>query len=609
MNTTTLKPKVNDFSLHVATVNGSGSQSSNNILIRSIFRMGIPVSGKNLFPSNIQGLPTWFTIRVCEDSWTARHSHLDIIVCMNDATFKEDISKAPDGSLVIHHDHMRAEESRENIKTLAVPFKKIITTACPEARLRKLAINMVYVGVLAELIGIDDQAIDEALAIQFKTKKKVIDLNKGAIEGGRQWAKENLTDELKNLFRLERRDLTKGKILMEGNAAAALGAIYGGCQMVSWYPITPSSSVAENFSAYAEKFRKTEDGKRKFAILQAEDELAAVGMVIGAGWMGGRAMTATSGPGISLMAEFTGLAYFAEIPAVIYDIQRVGPSTGLPTRTAQQDIVSAATLSHGDTKHVCLYPANLKECFDFGTTAFNLAEELQTPVFVLSDLDLGMNMWMSEPFDFPKEPIKRGKLVLDGDEEKLKDYGRYKDVDGDGICYRSLPGMKDKRGVFFTRGTGHDESARYTESNEVFKKLLDRLARKWKTAAKKVPESVVESAVGAEVGVVAFGSTHDAVREAVVTLEKAGVKVDYLRLRSFPFDQKLVDFLKEHQKIYLIEQNRDAQMRSLFAMEDTTKGYFSRVESVLQYDGLPITADFIAQEILSLESMHERKVS
>lgn len=600
--------KINDFSIHVATVNGSGSQSANNILMRSIFRMGVPVSGKNLFPSNIQGLPTWFTIRVNEHGWTARNIHYDILVCMNDATYVEDVQKLPTGSYVIHQDHMKVDIIRKDVTSIPVPFKDLIASACPDVKLRKLVVNMIYVGIVAEILGVDQQAMSEAMRQQFQAKEKVIALNMTAVEAGRKWARENQWPE-KLPLKVERRNLTQGKILIEGNAAAALGAVFGGCHFVSWYPITPSSSLVDAFVEYAQKYRvDKKTNKKNYAVVQAEDELAALGMVLGASWMGARAMTSTSGPGISLMAEFTGYAYYAELPAVIFDIQRVGPSTGLPTRTSQSDIQFVATLSHGDTKNIMLLPGSVEECFEFARTAFDYAERLQTPIFVMSDLDLGMNSWMSDPFKYPNKPWDRGKIVKDGDEEVLKNFGRYKDIDGDGIPYRSLPGIKDRRGVFFTRGSGHNEMAAYTESSEAYVKNMDRLSKKWETAAQILPAPILEAHQSSSIGVIAYGSSHDAMRESVVELKETyGIEVDYLRIRSYPFHSSVEEFLATHDVIYVVEQNRDAQMLNLLSSENDLRKYAPKLLPILHYNGLPIPANFISDQISLLEKKEVRK--
>lgn len=602
--------KVNDFSIYVATVNGSGSQSSNNVLMRSIFRMGIPVSGKNLFPSNIQGLPTWFTIRVNKDGWTARKAETEILVCMNDQTYVEDVKALPAESVVIHHDHMNIEAIRKDLTPISVPFSKIIAESCADTRLRKLAVNMVYVGVLAEFLGITDQAIELAMEQQFKSKLKVIELNRAAIQGGRKFVRENLKTE-GFPFRLEAMNKTQGKILIEGNAACALGSIFGGCSVVGWYPITPSSSVIDYFTEYAEKFRIDPETKKKnFAIIQAEDELAALGMVLGASWMGARAMTATSGPGISLMAEFTGFGYFAEVPAVIFDIQRIGPSTGLPTRTSQGDVLFAATLSHGDTKNICLYPGSVQECFEFAQKAFDTAERFQTPVFVLSDLDLGMNFHMADPFSYPETLFDRGKVLTDKDTEKLSTFGRYQDVDGDGIAYRTLPGIKDRRGVFFTRGSGHNERAAYTESGMDYHRVMDRLLKKWETAKAYVPAPILTGSGKSKVGIIAYGSSHEPILEALSQLRSEfRLDADYLRIRAYPFAESVKTFVGSHDVVYVVEQNRDAQLASLLKMEKSMAPYVTRLESILHYDGLPLDARFVTQSVMNHQNQFKKKIA
>ncbi|PIR23732.1 MAG: ferredoxin oxidoreductase [Deltaproteobacteria bacterium CG11_big_fil_rev_8_21_14_0_20_45_16] len=599
--------KINDFSISVATVNGSGSQSSNQVLIRSIFRMGIPVSGKNLFPSNIQGLPTWFTIRVNENSWTARHTQNDILVCMNEGTYLEDVKSAAAQSIIIHHDHMKVAEIRKDVRSISVPFKDLVAKACPEAKLRKLTVNMIYVGIVAELVGIEESAIDEALDQQFRAKSKVITLNKDAINAGREFIRQTQPN-FKSPCQVQRRNETKNKILIEGNAASAIGAIFAGCQLFSWYPITPSSSVAEYFSQYADKYRLDKDGKKTFAVVQAEDELAAIGMVLGASWMGIRAMTATSGPGISLMAEFTGYAYFTETPAVVFDIQRVGPSTGLPTRTSQGDILFVANLSHGDTKIVCLYPGTVEECYSFAYQAFDLAEQLQWPIYLMSDLDLGMNLWMSDPLKYIDKPLQRGKVLHDKDFERIEKFGRYQDTDNDGICYRTLPGLKDRRGVFFTRGSGHNEQAQYTESGEAYVRMMNRLNKKWDSAREYLPSSVLEYQSGSRLGVIAYGSSHDAMRESVHELKQNGIDLDYLRLRAYPFDSKLEDFLKDHDQIFIVDQNRDGQMRALISQDSKYAAHISKLESLLYYDGLPLAASSITLDIIERVNRSVAKV-
>ncbi len=599
---------VNDFSIHVGTVNGSGSQSSNNVLMRSIFRMGIPVSGKNLFPSNIQGLPTWFTIRVNQEGWTARRVETEIVVCMNDGTYVDDVKAAPPGAMIIHHDHMNVTAIRSDVTSISVPFNKIIAEACPDPRLRKLAINMVYVGVVAEFLKITPEALELAMAQQFKSKQKVIELNRSALEAGRKFVREQLT-AIQCPYRVESMNKTQGKILIEGNAAAALGSVFAGCSFVSWYPITPSTSVIDYFTEYCEKYRKDpKTGKNNFAIVQAEDELAAIGMVMGASWAGARAMTATSGPGISLMAEFTGFGYFAEVPAVIWDIQRIGPSTGLPTRTSQGDLLFAAFLGHGDTKNICLLPGTVEECFEMAGEAFNLAERFQTPVFVLSDLDLGMNFWMADPFKYPEKAWDRGRVLTDKDVEELAKFERYGDPDGNGIPYRTLPGIKDRRGVFFTRGSGHNAKAQYTEKGPDYVQAMNRLNKKFNTAREFVPAPIVTGSGKNSIGLVAYGSSQDCMREVVHLLKKeSGLEVDYLRVRAFPFHQDILSFVKTHSQIIVVEQNRDAQLLSLLKLESELSTEINKIQSVLNYDGLSLDAPSIKNRIL--EVLRERKAA
>ncbi len=596
---------VNDFSIHVATVNGSGSQSSNNVLMRSIFRMGIPVSGKNLFPSNIQGLPTWFTIRVNKDGWTARKVETEILVCMNDQTYVDDVKAVPTGALVFHHDHMNVAALRKDVASFPVPFSKLVGEAVSDPRLRKLAVNMIYVGILAEFLGITDEALDLALKQQFKSKAKAIELNQLALNAGRDYVRKTWPD-FHFPYSVEPLDKTQGKILIEGNAACALGAVFSGCTVFSWYPITPSSSVVDYFSEFADKYRtEAQSGRKFFSVIQAEDEMAAIGMVLGASWMGARAATATSGPGISLMAEFAGYAYFSEIPAVIFDIQRVGPSTGLPTRTSQGDLLFTAVLSHGDTRQMMLFPGSVLECYQMSAEAFNLAEEFQTPVFVMSDLDLGMNFYMADPFPMMEGPLRRGKVLTDADTEKLATFQRYGDVDGDGIPYRTLPGISDRRGVFFTRGSGHNEKAAYTESGASYKAIMDRLQKKWMTASTRVPEPILMGSGGERIGIIAFGSSDEPMREALAQLKsEAGLSVDYLRVRAYPFHPSVGNFLRKHEIVYVVEQNRDAQMLSLLRMESAYTADIMKLRSILHYEGLPLHARFITQQVLK----EERKV-
>jgi len=596
------QPVVNDLTIHVATVNGSGSQSSNNVLMRSIFQMGVPVSGKNMFPSNIAGLPTWFTIRANKDGWIARKKEVDIMVCMNAQTAREDVEGLPPGALCIYDAPLNCKQFRSDVVYFEVPFQKLAQDLADDAKLRKLLTNMIYVGVVAELIGIDRAEIDNALTKQFKGKKKAIDANVAAIDKGIAYAKENLPGQTK--WRIERMNATAGKIIIDGNAAAAIGSIFGGVTVVTWYPITPSSSLCESIIEYARQYR-IEDGKATFAIVQAEDELAAVGMVLGAGWAGARSMTSTAGPGVSLMAEFVGLGYFAEIPGVIWDIQRVGPSTGLPTRTAQGDVNQVAFLSHGDTQHIVLIPSSVNECFEFASEALDLAEIFHTPIFVLSDLHLGMNNWMSDPFVYPDRPIRRGKVL---DAAKLSElrgkWGRYADVDGDGIPYRTLPGTDHPDAAYFTRGSGHDDYARYSEKPEVYKATLDRLQKKYATAKQYVPEPVVDTQKGARTGFIAYGTTELPLEESRHQLRsEKGVETSYFRLRALPFTDELKQFVAAHDRIYVVEQNRDGQMADMIRLEVGKDQ--EKIRKVLHYTGLPCDARTITDAVLAMEATAE----
>jgi 2-oxoglutarate ferredoxin oxidoreductase subunit alpha len=598
------KPVSNDFSIQIATVNGSGSQSANSVLLRSIFAMGVPVSGKNLFPSNIAGLPTWFTIRASKDGYVARRKEIDILIAMNAETAREDMLSLRPGAAAIYEESANLKQYRDDVTCYPVPFDKLTAAVCPEAKLRKLVKNMIYVGVAAQLLSIDMKAVEGALRMQFAKKQKAADLNWAAVEAGYNYAAQSLTKQ--DPFVLERMHATEGKIIIDGNAACALGAMFAGVTVVTWYPITPSSSVVEQLIDYLKKYRVEEDGKASFAVVQAEDELAAIGMVLGAGWAGARAMTSTSGPGISLMAEFTGLGYFAELPGVIFDIQRVGPSTGLPTRTAQADLLSIAFLSHGDTKHVMLLPGNVKECFEFAGAAFDLAEQLQTPIFVLSDLDLGMNNWMSDPFEYPDKPLNRGKILSAEQIEEMKKsggWGRYQDRDGDAIPYRTLPGTDHPQAAYFTRGSGHNEKALYSERPEDYQNLMERLARKFETARTMVPAPLVVQTGQSKVGIIAFGTSDFAVTESRDQLKKEyGVEADYLRLRAYPFSREVRDFVASHERIYVVEQNRDAQMLSLLKL-DLPADQTPKLRSVRHFNGLPIDARSVTDEIVLQEGI------
>ena len=592
---------VNDFNIQVATVNGSGSQAANLVLFRSIFQMGIPVSGKNLFPSNIAGLPTWYTIRASKDGYVARKREIDVLVAMNADTARDDVLGLEPGAAVVYDDPMELNALRDDLFFYPVPFDKLIADVCSDAKLRRLVRNVIYDGVLAKLLNISRDQIEMALTKQLGRKVKALALNQAALKSGYDYADEHLTKQ--DPFVLEPMNQTSGKILIDGNAAAALGAMMAGVTVVAWYPITPSSSLCETLIDYMGKYRiDKETGKATFAVVQAEDEIAASGMTLGAGWAGARAMTSTSGPGISLMAEFTGLGYYAEVPAVIFDVQRVGPSTGLPTRTAQGDVLSTAVLSHGDTKHLLLLPSSAGECYSMSLKAFDLAERFQTPVFVLSDLDLGMNSWMSEPFEYPTEPPDRGKLLDAETLERLGEWGRYKDVDGDGIAYRSLPG--DGMPAYFCRGSGHDSEAHYSERPEDYEENLKRLTTKFDTARDAVPGPVIEREGEGLVGVLAYGSSHWAVLESCDQLnQEAGLALTYCRLRAFPFNGDLTTFIDRCERVYVVEQNRDAQMLSLMRMELTAER-IAKLRSVLYFGGLPIDARSITDEILAREG-HE----
>ena len=593
------KQIVNDFSIQIATVNGSGSQSANSVLLRSIFRMGVPVSGKNLFPSNIAGLPTWYTIRVSKHGWVARKTDIDVLIAMNPETAQQDVLSLGAGAVVIYDESFNLNDLRTDLTFYPVPFDQLTASTGADAKIRKLVKNMVYVGVAAQLLSIDMEWIEKSVRKQFARKVKAAELNLSAVRAGFEYAASSLTQQ--SPYLVEPMNATQGKIIIDGNAAAAMGAMFAGVTVVTWYPITPSSSVVEQLIDYMEKYRIEQDGKASFAIVQAEDELAAIGMVIGAGWAGARSMTATSGPGISLMAEFAGLAYFTEIPGVIFDVQRTGPSTGMPTRTSQGDITFIAGLSHGDTKHVMLIPASVKECYEFGIAAFDIAEQLQTLVFVLSDLDLGMNNWMSEPFEYPEKPIQRGKVLNAKQLEELGGFARYKDVDGDAIPYRTLPGTDHPAAAYFTRGSGHNEKALYSERPDEYENNMLRLARKFETAKTLVPRPILEGNGKQKVGIIAFGTSHWAVIESRDQLEREShLGTDYLRVRAYPFTQEIHDFVASHERIYVVEQNRDAQMLHLLKV-DLDPAQTVKLRSVLHFNGLPIDARTLTTAIASQE--------
>ena len=590
---------VNDMSIQVATVNGSGSQSSNTVLLRSIFQMGVPVSGKNMFPSNIAGLPTWYTIRANKNGYIGRKKEIDFLVAMNPETAQEDTMSLAPGAAVLYDEPLALHKLRDDLIFYSVPYDKIVAAVCPEAKLRKLVKNMVYVGVVASLLTIDMAEVENAIRKQFAKKVKAANLNLAAAQAGFDYAKANL--QKRGAFYIERMNATAGKIIIDGNSAAALGCMFAGCTVVTWYPITPSSSLVETMIEYMKEYRIGPDGKATFAIVQAEDELAAIGMVIGAGWAGARSMTATAGPGISLMSEFAGLAYYVEVPGVIWDIQRVGPSTGLPTRTSQGDILSTAFLSHGDTKNIMLFPCSVTECFSMAPEAFNLAEQFQTLVFVMSDLDLGMNNWMSDPFEYPTTPIKRGKVLGKEDLDRLGGFARYKDVDGDGIGYRTLPGTIHPAAAYFARGSGHNEKAQYSERADDFENNMERLNRKFETARSFVPRPEITKGKNAKIGIIGYGTSHWGITESRDQLrDEYAIETDYLRLRAYPFTREVHEFVEQHDRVYLVEQNRDAQMLTLLKL-DLKPELTTRLRSIAHITGLPLDARSITDELTSME--------
>jgi 2-oxoglutarate ferredoxin oxidoreductase subunit alpha len=601
------KLKINDFVVRFANVNGTGSASANLLFCKAIFRMGIPVTPKNIFPSNIQGLPTWYEVRVSEKGYLGRRDGIDLMVAVNAQSMEADIKSVRPGGYLLYDSSKKLPDhyKRDDIHFIPIPLMEICNETYTDARLRLLFKNIIYVGALAELMQFDFTVFESLLGDQFKGKEKLIAPNLNALKLGSDFIKANYkgTFDLK----VERRDLLKDAIMTDGNSACGLGAIYGGATFAAWYPITPSTSVVEAFMEYADEFREEkETGKRKVAIIQAEDELAAIGMVIGANWNGARAFTATSGPGLSLMNEFLGLAYFAEIPLVLIDVQRTGPSTGMPTRTQQSDILEAAYASHGDTRHILLFPSTPKECFDMTATAFDLSEQLQTPVILMTDLDLGMNDHVSPPFSWDdSKDYQRGK-VLDYDElEEIQRFGRYLDVDNDGITYRTIPGTHPTKGSFFTRGTSRDEYAAYTENSPAYQRNMDRLVKKWVTAREYVPSSqLYQVENNSEYGILFFGTSQYSAEEAMDMLKEDKFLVDGLRIKSFPFDQIAIDFLKDHKFIFIVEQNRDAQMKSLIMIELGISA--EKLISVLNYDGLPITATNIVHQIThSLERVEK----
>ncbi|MBP9067872.1 MAG: 2-oxoacid:acceptor oxidoreductase subunit alpha [Bacteroidia bacterium] len=592
------KSKLNDFVIRFANVNGTGSASANFLFTKAIFRMGIPVTPKNIFPSNIQGLPTWYEVRVSEKGYLGRREGIDLMVAVNPQSMLTDVKSVRKGGYFLFDSSkpLHSQYHRADINYIGIPLMQICNEAYTDARQRQLFKNIVYVGALIALLDIEFGVVEGLLAEQFKGKEKLIPMNVKALQLGMDYVKANFKYPLD--IRVERRNLVKDWIMMEGNAACGLGAVYGGATFAAWYPITPSTSVVEGFSDFAAEFRVDKvTGKKNVAIVQAEDELAAIGMVIGANWNGARSFTATSGPGLSLMNEFLGLAYFAEIPTVLVDVQRTGPSTGMPTRTQQSDILEGAYASHGDTKHVMLFPSTPKECFDLTADSFDLAEGLQTPIIVMTDLDLGMNDHMTPPLVWDdKREYKRGK-VLDAEAlEKIEKFGRYLDVDKDGITYRTIPGTHPSKGSFFTRGTSRDEYAVYTEDSGSYQRNMDRLMVKWDTAKKMVPApQVYQKSNKSENGILFFGTSQYAAEEAMDILKEQGKPVDAIRLKAFPFNKTVEDFINSHKRIFVIEQNRDAQMKSLLMIE--LQANPAKLISVLNYNGLPITADNILTQM------------
>jgi 2-oxoglutarate ferredoxin oxidoreductase subunit alpha len=587
----------NDFVVKFANVNGSGSASANQLFAKSILRMGIPIASRNIFPSNIQGLPTWFEVRVSGEGHLGRRGGVDLMVAMNPQTWDRDIAEIEPGGYLFY-DSTRpipASRFRPDITVIGVPLTAMCNDAYDDPRQRQLFKNIIYVGALSALLDMDPEAPAQLIREQFRAKEKLIQPNLDALKMGRDWAAENLSCPIG--LTLQRMDAVGERIFTDGNSAAALGAVYGGATVCAWYPITPSTSVAEGFERHARRFRTNADSSKRYAIVQAEDELASIGMVIGAGWNGARAFTATSGPGISLMGEFVGLAYFAEIPAVIFDVQRAGPSTGMPTRTQQSDVLAAAYASHGDTKHVVLLPEDPHECFTMGADAFDLADRLQTPIFVLLDLDIGMNDWLCEPFRWDDtRRMDRGKVMTAEELEAGKTFGRYLDVDGDGIPFRTWPGTHPTKGSFFTRGTSRDRYARYTEEGAAYVDNMQRLLRKFDTAKQIVPRPVETKArQKTPLGVIFYGSTSVAMREALAALEADGIHLDAMRIRAFPFHDDVLDFVRRHERVFLVEQNRDAQLRTLLVNEGEMDP--ARIVPVLHYDGTPITARFIRAAI------------
>jgi len=592
-------PIINDFCMTICTVNGSGSATANTTLLRSLFNMGIPVSGKNIFPSNIKGLPTWFSIRVSKDGYLARVAHDDIIVQMNPMTFEEDIKYNISGGVVFYADHIDMSIERDDVVVYPMPVKDLIEEADVPRNLRDYMQNMVYVGIVSQMLGIKLDVIHESLLSQFKKKTSVAESNYEIVKLAADWAKNNL--EKKDKYHIEQMPPLDGYIMADGNTAGALGAIYGGFQFCGWYPITPASSLAESLNIFAPKLRKDpETGKNNFAIVQAEDELASIGMAVGAGWAGLRSMTSTSGPGISLMTEYMSLAYFAEVPLVLWDVQRVGPSTGLPTRTGQSDLILNYFLGHGDTRQIVIIPSSVSECFEFGWKAFDIAEQFQTPVIILSDLDLGMNLWMTKAFEYPDNPMDRGKILWEEDLEEFEgDWGRYLDVDGDGIPYRTVMGNRHKKAAYFARGTGHDEYGNYSEDPDVWRRNLERIRLKLDNSREELPQPVIRKSNDANIGLIGMGSTEPAILEAHDKLLDKGIASDFMRIRALPLSDKVRDFIQSHDRNYVIELNQNGQLHQILTIEFCQD--INPLISLAYIDGLPMPADFIIQSVSEKE--------
>ena len=604
------QPKVNDFVIRFANVNGTGSASANFLFCKSVFRMGIPATPKNIFPSNIQGLPTWYEVRVSEKGYLGRREGIDIMVAVNPQSIKADLQSVRPGGYFIYDSTKKLppDYERPDIHFLGIPMMEMCNNAFSDARQRQLFKNIIYVGALSALLDIEFGVFEALLAEQFAGKERLIEPNIKALQMGVAYAREHFVCPLD--LRVERREAIGDSILVDGNSACALGAVYGGATVAAWYPITPSTSTVEAFMDYCKEYRENpETGERNVAIIQAEDELAAIGMVIGANWNGARAFTATSGPGLSLMNEFLGLAYFAEIPSVLIDVQRTGPSTGMPTRTQQSDILEAAYASHGDTKHVLLFPSNPKECFDMTADAFDLAEQLQTPVIVMTDLDLGMNDHISPPFEWDDaRTYQRGKVLSAEDLEQIERFGRYLDVDNDGIPYRTLPGTHPTKGSFFTRGTSRDEYAVYTENGAAYQRNMDRLIKKWHTAREYVPAPHFYQAENrSSYGMLFFGTSRHSAEEALEMLSAQGTILDGMLLRAFPFNQAVIDFMQSHDAVFVVEQNRDAQMKSLLLIELGLSPH--KLISVLNYDGMPITAQYISEQVQEFFNVFSTRVA